>query len=104
MCVVDDRYEHLAGVIETEGLFDQPAFTLEGGAFELDPKGFAEDLHGVGVGVQGSRDGGHQVLLLREPFERLFDHRLSGAGSSDHKTQTALLAVDAKRVVDFLMV
>ena len=34
--VVDDRHQHLAGVIETERLFDQSTFALEGGTFELD--------------------------------------------------------------------
>ena len=52
--VVEDGGQGLAGVVEAEGLLDEAAFALEGGAFELDAEGLAEDLDGVGVGVQGS--------------------------------------------------
>ena len=52
--VVEDGGQGLAGVVEAEGLLDEPAFALEGGAFELDAEGVAEDFDGVGVGVQGS--------------------------------------------------
>ena len=53
--VVEDGGQGLAGVVEAEGLLDEPAFALEGGALELDAEGVAEDFDGVGVGVQGSR-------------------------------------------------
>ena len=62
--VVEDGGQALAGVVEAEGLLDEPAFALEGGAFELDAEGLAEDLDGVGVGVQGAPDGGDQVLVF----------------------------------------
>ena len=102
--VVDDRHQHFAGVIEMEGLLDQSAFALEGGTFELDAKRFAEDLDRVGVGVQGSRDRGHEMLFFGEPFERFLDHRLAGAGPADDETESALLAMDSECVVDFLLV
>jgi hypothetical protein len=101
--VVDDRHQHSAGVIETECLLDQSPFALEGRAFERDSKRFAEDFDRVGVGVQGSRDGGHQMLFFREPFERFLDHRLAGAGPADDQAETSLLAVDSQRVVNFLL-
>ncbi len=65
--VVDDRHQHLAGVIEMGRLFDQSTFALEGGTLELDAKRFAEDLDRVGVGVKRPRDRGDQVFFLGEP-------------------------------------
>jgi hypothetical protein len=50
--VVEDDRQGLAGVVEAEGLFDEAAFAFEGGAFELDAAGVAEDFDGVGIGVQ----------------------------------------------------
>ncbi len=62
--VVEDGGQRLAGAVEAEGLLDEPAFAGEGGAFELDAESIAEDLDGVGVGVQGACDGGDQVLVF----------------------------------------
>src|SRR5262249_4595155 len=46
--VVEDGGQGLAGMVEAEGLFDEAALAFEGGAFELDAEGVAEDLDGVG--------------------------------------------------------
>ena len=103
MCVVDDRDKHFAGVVVTKGLFDQSTFALESGRLECDTKRLAEDLHRVGVGVQSPGDGGDQILLVGEPFKRLLDHRLAGSRRSHDETESALLAMDVQRVVDFLL-
>ena len=72
MRVVEDRGQRLPGVVEGEGPFAELAFAGEGGAFEFDAEGIAEDLDGVGVGVQGSRDGDDQVLVLGESLDDRF--------------------------------
>ena len=87
------RSQGLAGVVEAEGLLDEAAFALEGGAFERDAAGLAEDLDGVGVGVQGAADGGDQVLVVGEALQRLFDDALAGAGNAEHQTQSPLLTI-----------
>ena len=61
--VVEDGGQRLAGAIEAEGLLNEPAFAGKSRAFELDAESLAEDLDGVGVGVQGASDGGDQVLV-----------------------------------------
>ena len=101
--VVEDGGQALAGVVEAEGLLDEPAFALEGGAFELDAEGVAEDLDGVGVGVQGAGDGGDQVLVFGEALQGLLDDALAGAGDAEHQAQSALLAMDFEGVVDLLL-
>ena len=101
--VVEDGGQAFAGVVEAEGLLDEAAFALEGGAFELDAEGVAEDFDGVGVGVQGACDGGDQVLFFGEALERLFDDRFAGAGDAEHQAQSALLAMDLERVVNLLL-
>ena len=63
--VVEDGGQALAGVVEAEGLLDEPAFALEGGAFELDAESLAQDLDGVGVGVQGSADAWRRGAAFR---------------------------------------
>ena len=93
----------LAGVIEVEGLFDEPAFALEGGVVELDTKSIAQDFYRVGVGVQGACDGGDEVLIFGEALQGLLDDGLTGAGDAEHEAKSALLAVDLERVVDFLL-
>ena len=93
----------LAGVVEGEGLLDESAFALEGGAFEVDAEGVAEDFDGVGVGVQGAGDGGDEVLLVGEALQRLLDDGLAGAGDAEDQAQSALLAVDLEGVVDLLL-
>ena len=103
MGVVEDGGEALAGVIEGEGLFDEFAFALEGGTFELDAEGVAEDFDGVGVGVQRARDGGDEVLLFGETLQGLLDDGLAGAGDAEHETESALLTMDFERVVNFLL-
>jgi hypothetical protein len=101
--VVEDGGEALAGVIETEGLFDKLALALEGGAFEVDLEGLAEDFDGVGVGVQGAGDGGDKVLLFGEALQRLLDDGLAGAGDAEDEAQSSLLAMDLESVVNLLL-
>ena len=101
--VVEDGGQRLAGVVEAEGLLDESAFALEGGAFELDAEGVAEDLDGVGVGVQGAADGGDEVLVFGKSLQRLLDDGLAGAGDAEHQAQSALLAMDLERVVNLLL-
>ena len=66
MGVVEDGGQRLAGVVEAESLLDKAAFALERGTGELDAKGIAEDFDGVGIGVQGSPNGGDEVLVIGE--------------------------------------
>jgi hypothetical protein len=80
--VVEDGGHRFAGVVEAEGVLDEPAFTGEGGAFKFDAEGVAEDLDGVGVGVQGAADGGDQVLAFGKALQGLLDDALAGAGGS----------------------
>ena len=72
MGVVEDGGQGFAGMVEAESLFDEPAFTLERGAFELDAEGVAEDFDGVGVRVPG------QILIVLFPKLRLY--RFWGVG------------------------
>lgn len=67
--IVEDRGQRFAGVIEAEGLLDEAVFTGEGGAPELDTEGVAQDFDGVGVGAQGTADGGDQVLVFGEALD-----------------------------------
>jgi hypothetical protein len=101
--VVEDGGQALAGVVEAEGLLDEPAFALEGGTFELNAEGVAEDFDGIGVGVQSSGDGGDEVLVFGESLQRLFDDGLTGAGNAENQAQSALLTMDLERVVNFLL-
>ena len=39
MGVVENGSQSLTGVIKAESLFDEPAFALEGGGFEVDAEG-----------------------------------------------------------------
>ena len=78
--VINDRHQHVAGAIKTERLFDEPTFALEGGTFARDPKRFTGNLDRVGIGVQRSRDRGHEVLFFGQPFERFLDDRLPVQG------------------------
>ena len=93
----------LAGVVEAEGLLDEPAFALEGGAFKLDAEGVAEDLDGVGVGVQGAGDGGDQVLAFGEALQGLLDDAFAGARLAEHEAEATLLAMDLEGVVDLAL-
>jgi len=90
--------------VTAEGLFDQFAFAFERGTFKLDLECLAEDFHRVGIRVQRASDACDQVIFFGELSQRFFDHRFASAGTSDHQAQSALLAVDTKRVVDFLLV
>ena len=67
--VVEDGGQTLAGAVEAEGLLDETPFAFESGAFKLDAASLAEDLDGVGVGVQGSPDGGDQVLFFGQTLQ-----------------------------------
>jgi hypothetical protein len=80
--VVENGGQRFAGVVETEGLLDEAAFAGEGGAFEVDAEGIAEDFDGVGVGVQGAGDAGDEVLVFGEALQGLLDNGLAGAGGS----------------------
>ena len=66
-------------------------------------EGVAEDLDGVGVGVQGARDGGDQVLVFGEALQGLLDDGLAGAGNAEHQAESALLAMDFEGVVNLLL-
>ena len=101
--VVEDGGQRFAGVVEAEGLLDEPAFALEGGAFELDAEGIAEDFDGVGVSVQGASNGGDEVLVFGEALQGLFDDALAGAGDAEHQAESALLAMDLEGVVNLLL-
>ncbi len=65
MSVIDHGDQNLTRTAQGEGLLDQPAFALEGRAFELDFEGFAEDLAPVGVSVLRAGDRGDQGVFLR---------------------------------------
>src|SRR5262249_26922417 len=78
-------------------------FALEGGGFKLDAESVAEDLDGVGVGVQGACDGGDEMLILRKALQGLLDDGLAGAGNAEHEAEPALLTMDFERVVNFLL-
>ena len=103
MGVVEDGGQGLAGAVKTEGLFDELTLTGEGRAFELDAEGVAKDFDGVGISVQGARDGGDQVLVFGEALEGLFDDALASAGNAEHQTQSTLLAMDFEGVVNLLL-
>ena len=92
--VVEDGGQGFAGVVAAEGLFDEPAFALECGAFEFDAEGVAEDFDGVGIGVQRASDGGDQVLVFGEALQGLLEDGLAGAGNAEHQAEPALLAMD----------
>jgi len=81
--VVENGGQRLAGVIEAEGLFDESAFALEGGAFEFDTKRFAQNFYRVGIGMQRAADDGDEVLIFGKSLEGLFDDGLAGAGDAD---------------------
>jgi len=103
MGIVEDGGQRLAGMVEGEGLFDEPAFTSEGGTFELDTEGVAEDFDRVRVGVQCPRDGGDEVLVFRELLHGLLDHAFARAGNAEHEAEPSLLAVDLECVDDLLL-
>ena len=88
--VVNDSDDHLACMIETESMFDEPSLTFECGAVKLDTESLTENLDGVGVSVQRPSDGGDQVLLLRKLLERFLNDRFAGAGTANHETQARL--------------
>jgi hypothetical protein len=46
----------------------------------------------------------YQIFLVREFFERFFDDTLTRSTSPYDQAESALLAVDFQRVVDFLLV
>jgi hypothetical protein len=71
---------------------------------ELDAEGVAENLDGVGVGVQRPAHGGDQVLVGGPALQGLFDDALTGAGHAQDQAQSPLLAVDLERVVNRLLV
>ena len=103
MGVVEDRGQALAGMVEAEGVFDESAFALEGGTFELDAEGVAQDFDGVGVGVQGACDGGDQVLFFGKTLQRLLDDGLARSGNAQHQAQSPLLAMHLERVVNLAL-
>ena len=103
MSVVEDGGQGFAGVVEAEGLFDESAFAFEGGAFEFDTEGVAEDFDGVGVSMKGAPDGGNQVLVFGEALERLLDDGLAGAGDAEHQAEPPLLTMDFEDIVDLLL-
>ena len=92
-----------AGVVEAEGLLDEPAFAFESVAFELDAEGLAEDFDGVGVSVQGAADGGDHMLVFAQAQQGVLDDRFAGAGHAEHQAQSALLTMDFQRVVNLLL-
>ena len=102
--VVEDGGEAFAGVVEAEGLFDEFAFALKGGRFELDTESIAQNFYRIGVGVQSARDGGDEVLIVGEALQRLLEDRLAGARNAEDEAEPALLAMNFERVVDFLLV
>jgi hypothetical protein len=96
--VVEDGGDRLAGVVEAEGLFDEPAFALEGGSFEFDAEGVAEDFDGIGVRVQRSGNGGDEMLVFGQPLEGLFDNAFAGPGQPEDEAEASLLAMDLERM------
>jgi hypothetical protein len=101
--VVKDSGEGLAGVVEAERLFDQPAFAFESVAFELDAERFAQDFDGIGIGVQGACDCGDEVLVVGQSLESLLDDGLAGAGHAKDETESSLLTMDCQCVVNLLL-
>jgi hypothetical protein len=101
--VVEDGGQRFAGMVEAEGLLDELAFTGEGGVFELDAEGVAEDFDGVGVRVQGACDDSDQVLVFGKALQGLFDDALARARNAEHQAKSTLLAMDFEGVVNLLL-
>jgi hypothetical protein len=93
--VVNDGHEHFASAMDTEGVLDQQAFAAMVVALELDLEGFAEDTEGVVIGVKRAVDDGGNHAFGIVCQERLFEDAFTGARFPQHKTEAALLGVDA---------
>src|SRR5262249_45285145 len=98
--VVENGGQGFAGVVEAEGLFDEPAFALEGVALKLDPEGLTQDFYRVGIGMQSAGDGGDHVLVFGEALQGLLEDRLAGAGHAEDEAQSSLLTMDFEGVVN----
>jgi hypothetical protein len=103
MGVVDDGCEHLASLVDAVGFLDEPAFAAHVDAVGLDLKGLAQDSQRAVVGVQGSVDDRGDESLRIVAAERVFDDALARPRLADDEAETALLAVDAKRVKNVLL-
>lgn len=101
--VVEDGRDRLAGVVEAESLFDEPAFALEGGSFEFDAESVAEDFDGVGVSVQRSGNGGDEMLVFGKALQGLLDDAFAGPGQPEDEAEASLLAMDLERIVNLLL-
>ena len=91
MSIVDDGYEHLAGVIDAMGLFDESAFAAEVQTFHINLEGLTQDTQRAVVGVQRAVDHGGKHAFGVVAAQCVLDGALAGAGLADEDTETALL-------------
>jgi len=102
--IIDDRYEHLSVTVDLPASFDEQLFSAGIAPADFDAKGFAEDLQGVGVGVECAcnRRGDHAFGVMMK--DGLFDDAFAGAGFAHDHTESALLGVDFDGVEDLFLV
>jgi hypothetical protein len=103
MGVVDDGSNHHTEMVEAERFLDETLFTGEIAAIDFKAKGVAKNAQGVAVRVKGAGDGGGDEAFLVMILEGLFDDRFTGAGLAQEQAQPALLAMDAQRIEDVLL-
>ncbi len=101
--IIDDDGEHFAGVIDLGGLLDESGFAFEVAPVSVDLKCLAQDAQRGVIRVQGSIYDRRDRALCVMPANRLFEHALTGSRFTDDRTKSALLAVHAKRIEDFLL-
>jgi hypothetical protein len=102
--VVDDGNEEFSFGVGVPGVFDELFLSLGVTAGGFDVEGFAEDLEGVGVGVEGAADGGGDELFRVVLGEGVFDDAFTGSGFAHDDAEAALTGVDEEGVEDFLLV
>jgi len=104
MGVVNDWNDHFVLVIEFVSLLDEFFLASEVSAFEVDLECGAEDPDGVEVGVQSAPNGSDHhsfgIVRLKHPF----NHGFAAAWFAQEKTESALLTVNEKDLMDFLLV
>ena len=103
MGVVDDGDQGYAVAVVAEGLGDEPLLEGESVALEFGIEGFAQDLDGIGVGMEGAADRGDELTLVLPLLEGFLDDGFASSRIADDQAQSALLAMDAQGIVDFLL-
>jgi len=103
MGIVDDRDEHFAFMVDFPPGLDEEFFALGIPSVGFDLECRAEDVEGVGVGVQCAGDSRSDHAFWVMIYDCVFDDAFACAGFPHNDAKSALLGMNLDGFEDFLL-